>query len=94
MNNARFVFRCSILQSVLCSFKLIQHILQALVTDLPDRFYSCLLLRLFIDTAVGSTLVRLVATDGDAGTELLYIMSASWMFHSPPENVFTIINYT
>ena len=69
-------------------------ILKALVTDLPGRFYLCLLLHLFIDTSVGSTLVRLVATDGDAGTELLYIMSASWMFHSPPENVFTIINYT
>ena len=46
------------------------------------------------DTAVGSTLLQLLATDADAGTTILYYMSATWLINTPPAEMFRVINYT
>ena len=46
------------------------------------------------DAAIGSTLLQLLATDADAGTTILYYMSATWLINTPPAEMFRVINYT
>ena len=69
-------------------------------TNMIFLFYS-IIFSVFIhivlactDAAVGSTLLQLLATDADAGTTILYYMSATWLINSPPAEMFRVINYT
>ncbi|XP_067937195.1 protocadherin Fat 4-like [Watersipora subatra] len=50
--------------------------------------------RVLEDAAIGSTVVKVEATDEDSGAEIVYLMSARRFLSNSPENWFRVINST